>query len=247
MTAIDWPIDSYHLLSRPAFADSYADRARYRAAIRAIRGGDAATFRKALDELAHYPLHDYLRYYDAESRLSSISAAEMGDLRADLADVPAVERLYRTWLARLARRGRWDEYLANYEPTDNQAGQCNYLRALYRTGERKAALEQVRPIWIAPESLPKTCDPLFRAWIAADYLDDAAVWQRIELALGANEVSLARYLTRFLQDPPTGVQFVDTHVRPQAASRAASRTRHGEDGCWATVTCVSRVGMPPKR
>ena len=216
MTTIGPPIDSLRFLAPSASADVYRDRAQYRGAIRAIRNGDSKTFRKALNELVDYPLHDYLRYYDAESRLSVLSADEMSELRADLADLPAVERLYRSWLSRLARRGRWDDYLANYEPTSDPGGQCNFLRALYRSGDRTAALEQVRPIWIAPESLPKTCDPLFEVWIAADYLDDAAVWQRIELALAENEVSLARYLTRFLDDASSGVQFVDTHVRPHA-------------------------------
>ena len=195
----------------------YDDRLDYKRAIAALRAGRSREFRRTAAKLADYPLKIYLDYYQAQGRVSTMGAKRAHELRTEFAESRIGERFYRQWLNAQARRGRWDVYLANYEPTESASGRCNYVRALYRSGEREAALKQVRDLWVAPESQPKTCDPLFEVWIAGGHLDQDAVWERLALALDANEVSLGRYLLRFFNtaNAGPGQLYYDAHVRPR--------------------------------
>lgn len=195
----------------------YDDRLDYKRAIAALRAGRSREFRRTAAKLADYPLKIYLDYYQAQGRVSTMGAKRAHELRTEFAESPIGERFYRQWLNAQVRRGRWDVYLANYEPTESASGQCNYVRALYRSGEREAAMKQVRDLWVAPESQPKTCDPLFEVWIAGGHLDQDAVWERLALALDANEVGLGRYLLRFFNTANAGPGrlYYDAHVRPR--------------------------------
>ena len=202
----------------------YAARLDYKRAVAALRAGRSRDFRRAAARLADYPLKIYLDYYQAHGRISSLSAKRAHELRTEFAASPIGERFYRQWLKAQARRGRWNVYLANYEPSESAADRCNYVRALYRSGERTAALAQVRDLWVAPESQPKTCDPLFDVWIAGGHLDQDTVWARLALALDANERTLARYLLRFFDadNAASGKLYYDVHVRPRTV-RSLSR------------------------
>ena len=209
----------------------YEQRLAYQRALHAVRVGRTGDFRREQAKLADYALHPYLVYHDAQRRISSLSAKRAASVRAALADTPLAPLFHRRWLNAQVRRGRWDVYLAHYEPSDDAAAQCNYLRALYRSGERDEALAQVRDLWVAPESQPKTCDPLFEAWIAARRLDQEAVWARLALALDAGEVSLGRYLLRFLttDNAAAGRLYYDVHVRPRTV-RSLGRFKDDDNG-----------------
>jgi len=56
----------------------------------------------------------------------------------------------------------------------------------------------VEAMWLVGRSQPPACDPVFKAWRSAGYLNRDLVWQRIELAIRAGRPSLASYLSRFL-------------------------------------------------
>lgn len=209
----------------------YEQRLAYQRAVNAIRTGRSGEFRREQAKLKDYALRPYLVYYDAQRRLSSLNAKRARQVRADLADTPLAPIFQRVWLNAQVRRGRWDVYLAHYEPSDDDAARCNHLRALYRSGKRAEALDQVRDLWVAPQSQPKTCDPLFEAWIASGRLDQESVWARLALALDANEVALARYLLRFFNagNAAAGRLYYDVHVRPRTV-RSLSRFKDDEGG-----------------
>ena len=209
----------------------YEQRLAYQRAVHAIRLGRNGEFRREQARLKDYALQPYLVYHDAQRRLSSLSAKKMRQVRADLADTPLAPIFHRNWLNAQVRRGRWEAYLANYEPSDDAAARCNYLRALYRSGQRSAALDQVRDLWVAPRSQPKTCDPLFEAWIASGRLRQEAVWARLAQALDAGEVTLARYLLRFFNagNVAAGRLYYDVHVRPRTV-RSWSRFKDDDGG-----------------
>ncbi len=182
-------------------------------------------------KLEDYALYPYLTYYAAQGRVANTSAKRARQLRAELEATPLAERFFRQWLNAQVRRGRWDVYLTNYEASDNAAARCNYLRALYRSGERDAALAQVRDLWVSAQSMPKACDPLFEVWIAAGHLDQDTVWARLTLVLEANEVGLGRYLLRFFDqaNAAAGQLYVNAHVQPRSA-RQLSRFADDENG-----------------
>ena len=195
----------------------YDQRIAYRRAVQALRAGRSSEFRREAAKLQDYALRPYLDYYAAQGRLGAMRPKRAKELRAAFAHTPIGERFYRQWLNAQVRRGNWDVYLANYEPQDDVAARCNHARALYRSGARSEALDLARDLWVAPESMPKTCDPLFEVWIAAGRLDQETVWARLALVLDANERSLARYLLRFFDanNAATGQLYYNVHVRPR--------------------------------
>lgn len=209
----------------------YEQRLAYRRAVQALRAGRSRDYRRQAEKLSDYALRPYLDFHEAQGAISRLSAKRAKEVRRELAETPLAERFYRQWLNAQVRRGRWEVYLANYEPSDDPAARCNYLRALYRSGERDLALRQVRDLWVAAESMPKTCDPLFEAWMGAGYLDQATVWARLMLVLDAGETGLGRYLLRFLDssNAAAGQLTLTAHTRPRTV-RNLSRFADNEGG-----------------
>ncbi|MDE0007980.1 MAG: hypothetical protein OXS50_06855, partial [Gammaproteobacteria bacterium] len=199
----------------------YEQRMAYADAVRALEAGRLADFRKQQDRLADYPLAPYLVWREAVRRVGSIRPAEMGELRESMHGIPAGERMFRSWLRVQARRGRWSTFLANYEPVDDATMQCYHLRALYRSGEREAALDQVRDLWVSPVSQPKACDPLFDVWRNAGRIDDETAWARLTAALEAGQTGLGRYILRFFEkDADVARLYHEAHTRPSIVARA---------------------------
>lgn len=198
-------------------AQRYEQRLSYRRAVSALRRGRSGDYRREAARLRGYALEPYLRYYEAQGRLSRLKPGKAKELRTELAETPIAERFFRQWLNAQVKQGRWDVYLEHYEPSPDAAARCNYVRALYRSGERADALAQVRDLWVAAESMPKTCDPLFDAWIGGGHLTQETVWARLALALDAGEVGLARYLLRFFDaaNAATGQLYLTVHQRPR--------------------------------
>ena len=229
LLAVGWPAKAGD--DESSALPLYEQRIAYRRAVQALRAGRSGEFRRETAKLEDYALRPYLDYYAVQGRLGTTRAKRAKELRAEFAHTPIGERLYRQWLSAQVRRGNWDVYLANYEPQEDVAARCNYARALYRSGERGAALDLVRDLWVAAESMPKTCDPLFEAWIASGRLDQETVWARLTLALDANERTLARYLLRFFdkQNAANGQLYYDVHVRPRTV-RTLSRFPNTEGG-----------------
>lgn len=219
----------------------YAQRMAYRRASFAARTGRRSEYRQGLADLADYPLRPYLVFYDARRRASSLSANRASELRTELTGTPLEDRFYRHWLNTQASHGRWKTYLENYEPTPDVVARCHYLRALIVAGRREEAYEQIPALWVSPHSQPDECDPAFQSWINADKLDQETAWTRLLLALGENEVTLARYLLRFFDRANAGAARLtyDAHVRPQLV-RSLSRFANNELGRRALAHGIVR-------
>ena len=196
--------------------DIYEDRRAYKRAVFAIETGRLREFRRLREELGDYVLKPYLDFYEARRRISSLDTSTATKLREQWKETPIEQRFFRLWLGTQARRGRWSRYLEHYEPSGDVEAQCYYLRALYRDGQREEALSQVSTLWKVGASQPKPCDPLFEAWISSGGITDEIAWERLQLALEANSVTLAKYLLRFFSSSVSGLAraFYDVHVRP---------------------------------
>lgn len=216
-----------------AAADAESQQARkgYQRAVAALEAGRGREFRRAMQSLEGYVLHPYLVYYDARSRVRHMDPEEAVALRAALADMPLGERFYTAWLLAQVRRGRWQTYLDHYVPQRRADARCYHARALYRTGDRQAALALVPELWRVGESQPKACDPLFAVWMAQGAPSEGLAWERLGLAIGNNERQLARYLLRFLKGPAAAAAraYYDGHVNP-AILRQSGRFPDTERG-----------------
>ena len=218
-------------------ATLYEQRQQYRAAVDHLHAGQSTAARKIQEQLTGYPLAPYITYHRLRLRLSRLSPEEVKQFRHDHPDIPGAHRIYRQWLARLAANRQWRTFLAHYEPVAEDEPlatelRCQRMRALYNTGEKEEALEGIARLWTVGKSQPKVCDPMFQVWQSAR-LDQDRAWQRLQLAIAANQRLLARYLQRFFSGnyKPWAQSYYNVHVNPAAIART-SRFR--------TDTAVSR-------
>ncbi|MDO9584572.1 MAG: transglycosylase SLT domain-containing protein [Desulfomicrobium sp.] len=179
-------------------------------------------------ELGDYPLLPYLTQQDLEKRMQPGIAAEVRSFLRDYDGTPPAEALRRPWLAKLAENGHWNRFVEDYRPQKDENLQCFYGQALLNTGKRAEAKDQARALWLSGSSRPKTCDPLFEAWINEGGLTRELTWQRIELAMQRGQDSLARHLRRHLA--PGDAQWLDYWLRvDQQPALVLERD-------WSTVT-----------
>ncbi len=206
-----------------AAAERDADRALYREALADLYAVRLRAFDAKLSRLEDYPLLPYLHYARLLRYISTTEPDEVRDFLERFADTPLADHALRHWLDNLARRGHWELYRSFYDPAvaGSATAQCRYYRSLHETGEKEAALVGAARMWVADESRPDVCDPLFDVWRRAGGLTDALAWERITLVLGANRPSLAEYLLRYL-DPASerlGRDFITLHRQPQQLTR----------------------------
>jgi soluble lytic murein transglycosylase len=175
-------------------------REDFLAAEAALARGDHSDFDALTERLADYPLLPYLHFRALVAALDSATSEAVERFLTSFPDTPLADRLRGAWLARLAQVGDWDAYRRLWVPRDSPAARCRYLRALLAVGRTEEAFTEVEPLWLSGESRPKDCDPVFDAWRAAGRLTPELVWGRIELAMAAGEIGLARYLGRYLPE-----------------------------------------------
>lgn len=208
-------------------ADLYKQRQQYRLAVDHVRAGRITAARRIQENLAGYPLQPYITYHQLRLRLGRLTPEQVNQFRHAHPDIPGAHRIYQQWLARLAGNRQWRTFLANYEPIDPEAAiatelQCHYLRALYNTGQKERALDGVAEVWTVGKSQPKVCDPMFQVW-QSTRLDQERAWQRLRLAINANQRLLARYLQRFFTGDhrPWAQSYYNVHVDPKSIARTS--------------------------
>lgn len=166
-------------------------------------------------------LAPYLDYYRVRTRMATVSDAEMRAFQAQHGDLPVAGILHYRWLKHLGSRREWQRLIDNYQPSTDPELRCFFLRAQLATGERDEAMAGVADLWTVGVSQPKSCDPLFDAWIDAGLLTEGRVWERLQLALENNERRLGRYLLRFFEGPlaQPAQALYDVHVDPTLVAR----------------------------
>lgn len=177
-------------------ADDY--KASFWTAKRAIERGDDATFGRYSAKLQDTALYPYLLYWHLSRRLSRQLPITIDAFLRRYADTPLAPMLRESWLHHLARHGRWEDYLAFYEESEDVALQCHYHYAQYKTGNETVALEGAKLLWLVGYSQDTACDPLFAAWRKAGGITRDIRWRRIELAMENGETAIATHVVRRL-------------------------------------------------
>ncbi len=233
------------LSASTAAATDFDDRKRYRDAVKALGSGQTATFKRLAKQLSAYKLAPYLDYHWANHRLSQNQLTTQDFLQFYQANqhIPATKILKRRWLTHLGKRRMWKTLRAHYEPTSNNELRCYYLRSLYGTGDKQAALELVADMWSQPRSQPKSCDPLFDVWLASEHFNDEVAWTRLHNALQARQTSLARYVSRLMtpQVKQAAEAYITVHTNPSRISRTSNYRTDTIRGRQIVVHGVSRL------
>ncbi|MGI9324661.1 MAG: transglycosylase SLT domain-containing protein [Pseudomonadales bacterium] len=212
-------------LTEPVATPQYELRSEYvqaKDAIKHGRRGDYARHRANLDD---YLLAPYLDYHDLRARMGRAKSSEVTSYLQKHAELPIAPLLKHRWLRSLGSNRQWSTFLKHHDPAVQRSAemQCYRLRALYGSKQKEQALAGVSELWTVGKSQPKACDPIFDVWIDGGGLTELRVWERLGLALKANERTLARYLIGLLGDSskPLGQTYYGAHTRPERAHAAA--------------------------
>ena len=158
------------------------DQARrdYAMAVQAMALGDWKTVSQLRSGLNDYPLAIYLDYYRLTRGPDAVSAAQAVAFLEASAGTPLANRFLGKYLSSAGQDRRWEDLLAvKAEEPNSVELKCYYYRAQLARGSRDIALEGAERLWVHGESRPKSCDPLFDAWMAAGGLTDDIVWTRL--------------------------------------------------------------------
>jgi soluble lytic murein transglycosylase len=171
-------------------------REEFLAAESALRRGDSSAYVELKLRLQDYPLYPYLEYEEIRGSNGGASADRIQAFLRRYADTPLASSVRAIWLEQLARAGSWTAFLDAYQYERPESLRCHYANALIQTGQRDAGFARVEELWLSPDSLPDGCTAPVASWKAAGRLTPALFWQRIGLAMGEGEESLARALVK---------------------------------------------------
>lgn len=190
----------FFLLLPVAHAEAQAQlekqRQSFQLARKALQTNQLNLYQQFYARLDGYPLQGYLQYLHLRHRLNHVSSATISDFLQQQDNTFYAERLRATWLDRLAKQQRWQDYLQFYRAPQSAERDCYRLQALLATGQEKKAFELTPAMWLVSHSQDKACDPVFARWQQAGLLTEDFRQQRMMLALRDNQFSIASYLAR---------------------------------------------------
>lgn len=218
-----------------ALGDSLtAQRERYQAIKQAWDANDNQRVANLMPTLTEYPLYPYLEYRRLTQELNTISIAQVKAFINRYPHFPLSQKLSTLFINQLAERSEWHSLLAfSPTPPGPVIARCNYYYAKWQTGNKQAAWQGAKQIWLHGYSLPKACDQLFTLWQQAGQLTTELILQRIFLAIKSNDAALitslvnrlpakdqiiGQRLAKLQQDPALVVEFA-SKVRPLEFNR----------------------------
>ena len=202
-----------------AASSKWADeREIYREAVRLIKTGQFDLYYHIKRSLRDYPLYDYLRYTELIHRLERFNKSEMVDYLEEFKGRPVALSLRQHWLRHLADQEDWRTFADYYSPevADKELA-CLYGRSLQKTGREGQLMQWAQRMWLAPQSQPDACNPVFHRWRELGGMTSELAWQRFELAIKSGEFKLAKYLRTLLaeDDQPYAEPLKKIQQRPE--------------------------------
>lgn len=186
--------------NRPVAASEYqidqTAHANYKAAVKALKKKDTATYTRLAKTLEAHPLYPFLEYERLKRRVSSLDSATIDNFSGQYGHAVVASLLEGHYKSVLAKRGKWTEYIRRTEGDRlSVSDRCVRVRALIKTGATIDTVdEEIENLWLSGKSQPDECDPVFKAWRSANRLTTARVFKRIGLAVSRGNTKLAKYL-----------------------------------------------------
>ena len=187
-------------------------RQTFRKAWQAVGSLRWETARQHSASLKDYPLLPYLRAEQMRIRPGSFNSDEISTYLETYANWGFASNLRTAWSRHLGDSGQYRRLLevADSHSAINNTGdaqvQCHLARARIAQvkkgqlnfAEKNQLLTQVSDLWRVGKSQHKNCDPAFDWLRSENAITSELAWQRVRLAMQADNVNLARYLERFL-------------------------------------------------
>lgn len=188
---------TYGAIPTPEYA---SERKLFTKAEQLLSSNKLKEFKELQSRLGNYPLYPYLEYSLYIKQRSSLPQQKVSRFLKEYADTPLANRLNRTWLNHLAKNKRWKAYIHHYDqfPVESTHYVCQYQVALLNgtVTQKKEAIYNARDLWVVGNSQPKSCDPLFKAWMQTGRPTSAEATERFWLTLDQGNTKLARYIDK---------------------------------------------------
>ncbi|MBV1879620.1 MAG: transglycosylase SLT domain-containing protein [Pseudomonadales bacterium] len=185
--------------NKPIDSSRFEQRQLYKELIYLIKTNQQTKYRAREKQLQNYPLYPYLEYTNKIQRISRQSEADIIAFAEQYRDTPLSSRLIQRYLYSLASQGHWKKFINHYDQTiASRKNTCHYAFALAKTDQLEQAMALASQLWLVEYSQPDACDPIFKRWRDAGQLTTEMAWQRYNLAINNNEITLANYISRFL-------------------------------------------------
>ncbi len=210
----------------PALASTAlsVQRAIFQTTMNEVQRGTRTNIDTARASLAHYPLLPYLEFALLQRQLPTVTAVEIGRFVSVYRDSPLAPQLRNAWLRRAATAGAWADFQTLYDPASADLGlRCSEYEARLRNGQPATAIKEIALLWSSAKVLPTACTAVVKAWIDAGGATQGLAEQRLDAAISANAVTLARDTIRFI---PTGagalaLQLLEVHAKPSIVTALA--------------------------
>lgn len=163
--------------------------------------GKRAVYKRLQKELGDYPLAPYAHSTYLQKRISYRNRDYIKAFLDKYPEAPFSVPLRKKWLHFLADRRYKNTFVEHYQDIGDAKLACLNLRWRKQQGaDVRPILEQVTPLWLAPKSQPRECDPLFRQWISSGYLTSDVALERLKLAAQKRNWGLIPYLATLIDD-----------------------------------------------
>ena len=174
------------------------EREQFNIAWEAAKRGDHDTFNQIKNKLQGYVLFPYLQYEDYRERRGDVPVEEMLGFLDAHEEWAFTKGLRIAWLKTLARKKRWADLVAHSEGINDTVLRCQRVRGQIILKQTEGVLSEAQRLWAVGKSQPDECDPVFAWLMKNDGITQSLAWERIGLAIAANNSSLAMYLARFV-------------------------------------------------
>ncbi len=186
------------LLSFGAFADNLeTDRRAFVVALSDLQRHKQSEFLIIADHLRYYPLYPYLIYADLAIHLTQATPDQIQGFLTHYQNTPLAWHLRALWLHQLANQAKWQAFLRAYQPSKSLDLQCYQRQALWLTGSKSEALNQLSDL-LGKSVIPRPCLWVMGQALSSGNIGDQLLWDSIKRAFDNNNLNLANQLSGFL-------------------------------------------------
>jgi len=203
-------------------------RKLYQQAQQAYKKHHYYKFRQLSAKLRDYPLQPYLQYKALMYKPSALTDTQIFHFLQHNDDTVIGDRFRGKLIKHTASTKNWQRLIDIYRPGYGVTAQCHYLNALLQTQQQNIAYPKIKNLWLSANSLPKSCDPIFKQWQAAGKKTPAIIWQRFKLAMSVNKHRLAKYLIKSMpaEDAQIAKLWIKIHRHPDLVTSSEMLNIH---------------------